>query len=148
MVWPYRDLSNSKSQVLGLASCSRPAGQGPKLPQNWPPNFPVCVAMPACKGRGGGTPGHPPGTQEKLPKNCPKLMNCYKGPDTRMDCFNGNHLAVLWDQFLNFIRIGNRSFWGSGRPRGPRRPFQTVGGFAPHLLEGSPGPRGPPRPPK
>ncbi len=74
-VWPYRDLCNNQSPVLGLASCSRPAGQGPKLPpklpQNWPQNCPVCVAMPARKGRGGGPPGHPSGAQEKLPTNCP-----------------------------------------------------------------------------
>ncbi len=41
---------------------------------------------------------------------------------------------------LSFLRIGNRSFWGSGRPRGPNRPFQKVGGFAPHFLQGLPKP--------
>ena len=51
-------------------------------------------------------------------------------------------------KFYDFVRVGNRSFWGSGRPRGPRRPLQKVGGEAPHLLEGSPGPPGPPRPQK
>ena len=55
--------------VLGLASCSRPAGQGPTLLPNGPQNCPVCVAMTARKGRGGGPPGHPSGAQEKLPKN-------------------------------------------------------------------------------
>ena len=71
--WPYQDCSNSQYPVFGLASCSRPAGQGqkllPKLLQNWPQNCPVCVAMTARKGRGGGPPGHPPGAQEKLPKH-------------------------------------------------------------------------------
>ena len=37
---------------------------------------------------------------------------------------------------------------GSGRPRGPGRPMQKVGGVAPNLLQGSPGLPGPPRPPK
>ena len=55
--------------------------------------------------------------------------------------------TVLWEGFLNFIRVGNRLFWELGRPRGPRRPFQNVGGFAPHLLQAPPGPPGPPRPP-
>ena len=73
--WVYQDCSNSQYPVLGLASCSRPAGQGPKLLpklfQNWPRNCPVCDAMTARKGRGGGPPGHPSGAQEKLPQNCP-----------------------------------------------------------------------------
>jgi hypothetical protein len=50
--------------------------------------------------------------------------------------------------FFNCFRIRNRSFLGSGRPREPGRPFQKAGGFAPHLLEWSPGPPGSPRPPK
>ncbi len=57
-------------------------------------------------------------------------------------------VAVLWEGTFNVLRIGNWSFWGSGRPRGPGRPFQKVGGEAPHFLEGSPGPPGSPRPPK
>ena len=57
-------------------------------------------------------------------------------------------IDVLWEVVLNLLRVGNRSFWGSGRLRGHRRPLQKVGGKAPHLLEGSPGPPGPPRPPK
>jgi hypothetical protein len=48
--------------------------------------------------------------------------------------------------FVTFITIVNRSFWGSGRPRVPGGPFQKLGGFAPDLLEGSPGPPGPPSP--
>ncbi len=54
-------------------------------------------------------------------------------------------VAVLLEVIFDCLRIGDRLFLGSGRPRGP---FQEVGGFAPHLLEGLPGPRGPPRPPK
>ncbi len=46
-------------------------------------------------------------------------------------------VAALWDEFLTFIRIGNRSYWGSVRPREPGRPLQKVGA--------SPGPLGPPR---
>ncbi len=34
------------------------------------------------------------------------------------------NLAVLWEVIFNFLRIGNRSFGGSGRPRGPGRPFR------------------------
>ncbi len=54
------------------------------------------------------------------------------------------YVASLWVaiQLSNFLRIGNRSFWESERPRGPPRPFQKVGGFAPHLSEGFPGPPG------
>ena len=33
-------------------------------------------------------------------------------------------------------------FLRSGRPRGPGKPFQNVGGFAPHIFEGLPGPPG------
>ncbi len=43
---------------------------------------------------------------------------------------------------------GNGRLLGSGRPRGPGRPFQDVEGEAPDLLEGSPEPPGPARPPK
>ncbi len=57
-------------------------------------------------------------------------------------------VAALWEVSFKFLRVGNRSCWGSGRPRGPGRPFHWVGGFAHHLLEGSQGPPGPPRPPK
>jgi hypothetical protein len=44
-------------------------------------------------------------------------------------------------------------FWGgaclrSGRPRGPGKAFQNVGGFAPHISEGLSGPPGPARLPK
>ncbi len=34
----------------------------------------------------------------------------------------------------------------SGKPRGPGKAFQNVGGFAPHLLGGFIGPPGPARP--
>ncbi len=37
---------------------------------------------------------------------------------------------------------------GSGRPRRPQNPFQTVGGEAPRILEWFLGPPGPPKPPK
>ncbi len=36
----------------------------------------------------------------------------------------------------------------SGRPRGPGKALQNVGGFAPHIFEGFPGPAGPARPQK
>ncbi len=47
-----------------------------------------------------------------------------------------NDVAAHWGliKIMNIIRIGNRSFWGSGRPRGPGRPFQKVGGETPHRL--------------
>jgi hypothetical protein len=48
----------------------------------------------------------------------------------------------LWEVIFICLRVENRPFGGSGRPGGPGRPFLWVGGFAPHLLEGSPGPRG------
>ncbi len=68
-----------------------------------------------------------------------------RGGDTR---YPAAFVAALWEVIFNCSRIGTRSFWGSGRPRGPRRPFQKVGGFAPHLFEGLPGPPGPSRPQK
>ena len=58
----------------------------------------------------------------------------------------GPAAAALWDVSFKFLTVGNRSFWRSGRPRGPGRPFRWVGGFAPNLSEGSSGPPGPPRP--
>ena len=42
------------------------------------------------------------------------------------------------NNFVNQSRIRDRSFWGSGWPREPRRLLQKVGGEASHLLEGSP----------
>ncbi len=57
------------------------------------------------------------------------------------------HGCTLGGNFFNCSRIGNRSLWGSGRPRWPRRPFQKVGGFAPSIFwSGPPGPRGRPHP--
>ncbi len=44
--------------------------------------------------------------------------------------------------------LGNRRFWGSGRPQGLRKPCQKAGGFAPQLLAGFSEPLGPSRPPK
>ncbi len=44
-------------------------------------------------------------------------------------------------------RIFGVAFLKSGRPRGPGKAFQNVGGEAPHILEGLPGP-GPARPQK
>ena len=43
-----------------------------------------------------------------------------------------SYVAALWVaiEFLIFLRIEDRSFSGSGRPRGPGRPFQKVGGEA------------------
>ncbi len=65
----------------------------------------------------------------------------YRGSSTLWGLYFAR-VAVAWEGSLNFSMVRNRSFWGSGRPRGPRRPFQNVGGFAPHLLEWSPGPMG------
>jgi len=39
--------------------------------------------------------------------------------------------------------LGNRSFWGSGRPRAAQEPFKKVGGVAPYLFKGFLEPRGP-----
>ncbi len=50
-------------------------------------------------------------------------------------------------KICNLLRVGSRSFWGSGRPREPRRLFQKAGGEAPHPFKGPPGPPGPTRPP-
>jgi len=58
------------------------------------------------------------------------------------------NVAAPWEEISNFLRVGDRSFWGSGRPRGPRWPFRWARGPRPHLFEGSPGPPGPPRLPK
>ncbi len=51
-------------------------------------------------------------------------------------------VAVLFEGMLNSLRVINRSFRGSGRPRGPRRPFQNVGGLRPPpfaRVSGAPG---------
>ena len=39
-------------------------------------------------------------------------------------------MAALWVaiKLYNSLRVGDRSFWVSGRPLGPRKPFQKVGG--------------------
>jgi hypothetical protein len=45
-----------------------------------------------------------------------------------------------------FRPAGSRRNSGSGRPRWPGKPFQTLRGFVPHLFEWFPGPRGRPDP--
>ncbi len=59
-------------------------------------------------------------------------------------------VAALWMaiRFQKVSRIGNRSFLGSGRPRGPGKPSKKVGGEAPHLWKGLRGTRGRPDPQK
>ena len=47
-------------------------------------------------------------------------------------------LQKLQSSHFQKPRVGHLSFWGSGRPRGPRGPPETIakgGGFAPHFLE-------------
>ncbi len=56
----------------------------------------------------------------------------HRAPGRPLRITSHTTVAILWEGILNLLRVGNRSFWGSGRPR---RPFQKVGGFAPHLLE-------------
>jgi hypothetical protein len=46
----------------------------------------------------------------------------YSGPGSN---FRGCTLHGY--KVLKLLRIGSRSFWGAGRPRGPRRPFKKVG---------------------
>ena len=75
------------------------------------------------------------------------MINCCRPPTKESDLTQLD-VAVLWEVISYCLRIGNLSFWGSGRPRGRGRPFQKVGGFAPHFLEWYPGRPGPPRPPK
>ena len=48
------------------------------------------------------------------------------------------YLKAVWPFLLG-------AFLKSSRPRGPGKTFQNVGGFAPHLFEGVPGPPGPAR---
>ncbi len=48
------------------------------------------------------------------------------------------YLKAVWLDFLV-------SFLRSGRPRGPGKALQNVGGEAPHLFDGFPGPTGPAR---
>ena len=48
------------------------------------------------------------------------------------------YLKAVWPDF-------GGAFLRSGRPRGTRKAFKSVGGFAPHLFEVFPGPPGPAR---
>jgi hypothetical protein len=48
------------------------------------------------------------------------------------------YLKAVWPDLLGAILR-------SGRPRGPGKAFKNVGGFAPHIMEGLPGPPGPAR---
>ncbi len=101
--------------------------------------------------RSGQGPG-PPGagqTSNMHPK--PSGQSAFRYPAIRSTVrYVLPHCEIHLDGYkvLNFLRIGNRPFWRSVRPRGPRRPLEKVGGEAPHRLEGSPGPPEPPRPPK
>ncbi len=45
------------------------------------------------------------------------------------------YLKAVWPDLLG-------AFLKSGRPRGPGKALKSVGGFAPHIFEGLPGPRG------
>ena len=49
----------------------------------------------------------------------------------------GSLAGFIWGAFLR-----------SGRPRRPGKALKNVGGFAPHMFEGLPGPPGPARPQK
>ncbi len=53
--WPYQDCSSSQYPVLGRASCSRPAGQGPKLPPKLVPKLPGMCRDDSSQGAGWGT---------------------------------------------------------------------------------------------
>jgi hypothetical protein len=125
-VWVYQDCSNSQYPVLGLAGCSRPAVQGPKLPQklpqNWPRNCPVCGAMTARKGRGGRPPGHLFRCPGKTAQNCPKLMDCYYNPDAP------NPLSDTAGSF-NVERL--TGWWGGPNPINS---WGLVTSMAPNLL--------------
>ena len=52
-------------------------------------------------------------------------------------------VAVLWEEIRNCLRVANRSFWGSGRPRVPWWPFRWAGVPRPHYFEKLSGPPGP-----
>ena len=54
---------------------------------------------------------------------------------------------LLWPDFAvwpDLFWVGNRSFWGSGRPRGPGKAFKNVGAKPPTDLKAFAGPRGRP----
>ena len=55
-------------------------------------------------------------------------------------------VAVLWEGISNFLRVGNRSFWGLGGPGGPGDPSERWGAKPPTFLVGLQGPRGHPEP--
>ncbi len=57
----------------------------------------------------------------------------------------GDHVWVLEGSLAGFL---GGAFLRFGRPRGPGKAFQKVGGEDPHIFEGSPGPPGPARPQK
>ncbi len=55
-------------------------------------------------------------------------------------------VAALWEVILNLLRVGNRSFWWSGRPRGPGDPSKRWGAKPPTFCKGFRGPQGRPGP--
>ena len=55
-----------------------------------------------------------------------------------MGSLKPGYLRAVWPDLLG-------AFLRSGRPRGPGKAFKNVGGEAPHILEGFPGPPGPAR---
>ncbi len=61
-------------------------------------------------------------------------------------------LGTSWDRNTGYLRAVKPDFLGaflrSCRPRGPGKAFKNVGGEAPHILQGLPGPPGPARPQK
>jgi len=62
------------------------------------------------------------------------------GPKTPLERRGSSWPLALWMavKLSNVWRVGNLSFWGSGRPRVPRGPPETLakgGEFAPHFLE-------------
>ena len=76
------------------------------------------------------------GRPECLQQLCGVRMALAADPDPEWACIavlglprEALDVAALWMsiKFYNFLRVGNLSFWGSGRPREPRRPLQKVG---------------------
>ncbi len=87
---------------------------------------------PKGSGLGPGAPGPDPGAPALQPR---KAWTCIRSFQIRGRTLGG---------ILNPLRVGHRYFGGSGRPRGPQRPFQKLGGFAPNLWKGFRSPWGRP----
>jgi hypothetical protein len=126
--------SGKKARPWTARGHIRPSGQTSSSPGQ---NRPKTGQKPA---------KHRPSPAQDWPQTCQKPKCSTPGPGQgvqhRRRIGPAGYLKAVWWDLLG------RAFSRSGRPRGPGKALKNVGGFAPNMLEGLPGPPGLARPQK